>query len=527
MKRLEYIYFPVIILFLSAAFLVFHPGCSIFPGKGDDSDILLPDYWPTSGWRATYPEKQGMDSAYLADLLETIQTQNYPIRCLLVIRNGYLVVEAYFHPFQEGFWHVIHSCTKSITSSLIGIAIHQGYIAGEDRRVLDFFPEYSVENLDDRKESLTLRHLLMMASGLNTRDTAYYNWEGLTEMMASSDWAKYVLDLPMVAPPGTRFEYSNGVSYLLAAILQKATNRPGLDYAHMNLFSHLGIPASHVDWPMSPQGVVIGWGRIRMRPVDMAKLGFLYLQKGKWDTRQLLPADWIRKATQRQITTNTPIDGYGYQWWVTNQGYFTALGYAGQYIIVHPEKNLVVVFTSAFANQDLYFPGTLYEQYILDAARSNAPLPEDSQKQARLDNIIQEISNPNPQPIPPLPETAAAISGKTFYFETNSFDFKHISLTFTPGAEEAHLNFAFRDRNLQLPVGLDNLYRVTWQHSYWRAYKGMWENDTTFVLNYQIADWNERGTMRMTFTGNMVHLVFRDDISEDQWEMIGYFEERR
>jgi CubicO group peptidase (beta-lactamase class C family) len=508
---------------MTAACLLFYSSCKVSSGDtdGQDNQVPLPAYWPTSGWQSTSPEQQGMDSGRLADLLEAIRNENHAIRSVLIVRNGYLVVEAYFFPFQDGFWHIIHSCTKSITSTLIGIAIDQGLIANENERVLDFFPEYNVQNMNQWKEQLTLKHLLMMASGLETRDTWAYNWEGLDAMEASSDWAKYVLDLPMLEAPGTRFEYSNGVAYLIGTILQKAAQRSGLDFAHQNLFSHLGIPASHVDWPMSPQDIVTGWGRMRLRPIDMAKFGFLFLHKGLWDGNRLVSEEWVDKATRGRIYAGSSTENYGYQWWVDNEGYFMALGYSGQYIIVHPEQNMVTVFTSALALNDFYIPESLYNQYILDAARSDEAIAGNSSNQARLDNIITQIANPEPQPVPALPGTAAAISGTVYDFESNDYDFRYISLTFTPGEDEAQLNFAFRDRELRLLVGLDNVYRVTWQHSYWRAYRGAWENDNTFVIDYQLADYSERGSMRLTFSGNTVHLLFRNEKTGTEREMNG------
>jgi CubicO group peptidase (beta-lactamase class C family) len=531
MKHLKPFSLIAVIFFIFIACLVFNPGCKHSIKTPDDHvdpgypDVPLPGYWPTSGWQSTYPERQGMDSGRLADLLEYIRAQNYPIRSVLVIRKGYLVTEAYFHPFQEGFWHIIHSCTKSITSALTGIAIDQGFIENEEKKVLDFFPEYNVANLDQWKESMELQHLLMMASGLNARDSYLYDWEGLHNMEAGSDWTKYVLDLPMASLPGSSFDYCNGASFLIASILQKTTQKNGLEFGHENLFSYLGIPTSLVDWPMSPRGVAIGFGRMRLRPIDMAKFGFLYLHKGIWDGRQLISEEWIDKSTQRQIAANTLSDGYGFQWWIDNQGYFMALGYAGQYIIVNPGENLVVVFTSALPDSNFSIPESLYHQYILDAIRSDQAIADNSQEQARLDNIVRQLANPTPEPVPTLPETAAAISGKIFYFETNPYDWHFIGLTFTPGADEFWLNFSYGDRNLLLPAGLDNVYRVNFQYSYWRAYKGRWENNNTFLIEYQVADYSEWGSLRLSFDENRVTVQFREGQSGAQWEVSANLQE--
>lgn len=322
-------------------------------------------YWPTRGWRTSTPEEQGMDSETLDEMFETIQEQGYGIDSVTVIRNGYVVADATFRPFQPDSRHVVHSCTKSIISALIGIAIDEGYIESVDQPVLDIFSERTVANLDANKEAMTLEHVLMMASGLECRDSYLYRWRGLREMEQSDDWVQFMLDLPMAEPPGTRFEYCNGGSFLLSAIIQETTGMSAAGFAEEHLFSPLGI--SDVVWPSNQDGITIGWGELRMRPHDMAKIGYLYLNEGRWDGEQIVPADWVATSTRKHISA-TLQDGYGYQWWVADHGVYMALGYAGQYIIVVPEKALVVVVTSDLAERDFYVPQQLLNDFIIPAA---------------------------------------------------------------------------------------------------------------------------------------------------------------
>lgn len=189
------------------------------------------DYWLTAGWRTSTPEEQGMHSNILADMLEWIQIKSYSIDSVTIVRNGYMVADVYFYPFSKGQKHIIHSCTKSIMSALIGIAIDKGYIKNVDQPIVDIFSDREFSNLNEHKKSITLENLLTMASGLKCRDSYLYGWVGLEEMKNSNDWAQYVLDLPMAEPPGERFEYCNGVSYLLSVILQKTTNMRTLEFA--------------------------------------------------------------------------------------------------------------------------------------------------------------------------------------------------------------------------------------------------------------------------------------------------------
>lgn len=469
-----------------------------------------PTYWPTQGWKTSPPEKQGVDSEKLAEMLERIKSQNINIRSVVVIRNGYVLLDACVHPYQKDSWHIIHSCTKSITSALIGIAIDKGYIESVKTPVLEFFPGRTAANLDENKKNMTLEHLLTMSSGFQARDSYLYNWQGLAKMRASYDWTQYMLDLPMAKAPGTKFDYSNGVSFLLSAILQESTGINALDFAREHLFGPLGI--HNIYWPSSPLGITLGWGGMRMKPLDMAKIGFLYLNRGIWEGKQVVSSAWVEASTREQIKSGTLSDGYGYQWWVDEDGYFMALGYSGQYIVVLPQQNIVVVFTSALHSFNFFIPEMLLRNYIIPAAHSSKPLPDNPEGEKRLQSVLQAISNPKASPVPTLPEIAQKISGKTFVFDSNPMNFKRLSLDFRTKKDEALLTMSYRDRNFQVPVGLDNVYRLTNAVGYLRAYRGFWENDNTFVIDYQIVDFSERGKIRVTFEGDRMTVVSQEEV---------------
>ena len=372
--------------------LIFLVGCSQAAAT-ETPDVLQESNgaWPTQGWQASAPEAQGMDSGVLAAMLEDIQRQGHNIDNVTVIRNGYLVADAAIYPYEQDTKHIIHSCTKSIVSALIGIAIEQGYIDGVQTPVLDFFPGRSAENIDENKKSMTLDDLLTMSSGLNCRDSYLYRWSGLNEMRASSDWVQHMLDLPMAEAPGTRFEYCNGASFLLSAILTETTGMSAHEFADKYLFGPLGI--TDVIWPINPQGINIGWGELRMRPQDLAKIGYLYLRGGEWDGEQIIPSSWVEESTQKHIS-GTLEDGYGYQWWVDDSGIFMAVGYAGQFIFVVPEEELVVVFNSDLDDRDFYVPQVLLVDYIIPAVISLEPLPTDPEAEASLRLQIEALSKP-------------------------------------------------------------------------------------------------------------------------------------
>jgi CubicO group peptidase (beta-lactamase class C family) len=344
--------------------------------------------WPTDGWQTSTPEAQGIDSEALAAMLSGIQEYDPDIDSITVIRNGYMVLDVAIAPFRPDERHIIHSCTKSIVSGLIGIAIDEGAIAGIDQSVLSFFPDRTAANLDPEKEEMTLEDVLTMSTGWECRDSYLYRWRGISEMRASGDWVQFVLDLPMEHAPGTHFEYCNGASFLLSAIVQEATGMTAREFADEHLFGPLGI--TDVEWPTNPDGINIGWGELHLRPHDIAKIGYLYLNEGHWDGEQIVPAEWVAASTRSHIDA-TLQDGYGYQWWIDDDGFYMALGYAGQFIYVVPELDMVVVFTSDLPEDEFYTPQTLLEEAIIPAAVSQAPLPDNPEGVVLMESLVTEL----------------------------------------------------------------------------------------------------------------------------------------
>ena len=345
--------------------------------------------FPTDAWQISTPEEQGMQSKLLAEMMEHVKNNSFHIDSILIVRNGNLVFDAYFWPFSKNQKHIIHSCTKSIMSALIGIAIDKGYIQNVDQPITDFFPDKSVADFDDLKKTITLKNLLTMSSGLACRDSYLYRWAGLFEMRYSPDWAQYVLDLPMAEPPGEKFEYCNGVSYLLSVIIQNATKMKTLDFAKEHLFDPLGITDIH--WAISPQGVDIGYGEMWLTPHDMARFGWLYLNKGRWGNQQIVPSAWVKASTRGHIPA-TIFDHYGYQWWVDSAGYYMAVGYKGQRIFVVPEMNMVAVFTGDLTGRDSLISKKLLDAYIIPAASSSNPLAVYPEEKDRLDALLSSVA---------------------------------------------------------------------------------------------------------------------------------------
>ena len=342
------------------------------------------DYWPDDHWRTATPESQGVSSDILADMMAQLWQKNLQVDSVLIVRNGHVVLDTYQYPRTPDMKHDIYSCTKSISSTLIGIAIDKGYIQPVHQPMLGFFPHKAPRNTDRRKQAMTLADVLQMATGLNCRDSIYHDWAGLRAMRGSTDWVQYMLDLPMVEKPGVRFDYCNGASFLLTAIIQEATGQSGLAFAQEHLFRPLGI--HDIDWPANSRGQTIGWGQLHMRPRDMARFGYLFLQKGRWKGRQVVSARWVAEATRQHIPVGRQ-SGYGYQWWVMDSGDYMAIGYGGQRIYISPENNMVVVFTARLNKLTRFLPANLLQRYILPAVKSDRPLPPNETAFNRLTSL--------------------------------------------------------------------------------------------------------------------------------------------
>ena len=355
------------------------------------TELAFSDYWPQEKWRTSSPESQGMSSEILSDMLDVLWKEDHKIDSIIVIRNGYMVLESYKYPeMQQHFKHQIYSCTKSVSSALIGIAIDKGYIKSINQSLLEFFPEKSPFDQNASKLEITLNHLLIMATGLKCEDTKAYDFKGLKEMWQTEDWVQYMIDLPLIEQPGSRFEYCNGASSLLTAIIQKTTGGTAYEFAKKHLFSPLGILDIH--WK-SNSGVTIGYSDLTMRPLDMARFGYLFLKDGKWNNRQILSPEWVAESTKKQIN-NSETDGYGYQWWIIGPNIYAALGSHGQRIFVLKDQNMVVVFTGQLKDVRDRQPDELLYNYIITAIKSGTPLPENQPMRERLNVLNTQLQAP-------------------------------------------------------------------------------------------------------------------------------------
>lgn len=453
--------------------------------------------WPTHSWQHSTPEAQGMDSRVLADAFAYIRDHRISIHSLVIIRNGHVVLDAYFWPFKDGQLHDVASVTKSVTSTLVGIAVGRGEL-GLRQPLTSIFDRRTIANLDARKKRVTIEHLLTMAGGLDCR--ADRREVTLTQMMRSPHWIQFMLDLPMREEPGSRFEYCSGGMHLLSGAITAATGLSASAFAQRELFDPLGI--RNFAWPTDGQGVSHGWGDLHLEPRDMAKLGYLWLNNGRWEGQQLIPEDWIAAAVQTQSHPVRDSHKYGYGFWVypdRNPPEFEALGRGGQRISVIPARNLVVVFAGGE-----FEPGDI-GAFIGRAIKSDRPLPEDTEATTRLAASVRDAARP-PRKSHLASTLERTISGRRYRVAANPLDLKSFVLTFS-GSTVAQLELELSDRNDgPRPVGLDGLPRVSpgGRFDLPVAVCGTWESDNTFMLEYNEIGNINTYRFQLTFSGGGV-----------------------
>lgn len=345
------------------------------------------NYYPEKEWRISTPEQQGMDSQILLNMFEIFGNKGR----IIIIKNGYLVTD-YNQSYLKKDIHHIHSCTKSIISALIGDAIEDGYIKNINQNVLNFFPEYkNIKNLDKRKRKLTLYHLLTMSSGMKWCDNPNIN---SNEMSNSPNWAQYVLDQPMIEEPGQVWNYNSGGSQLLSVIIQKTTGKSAQAYSTEKIFKPLGI--TKVNWWKDQKGhSTAGWG-LHLTSFDIAKIGYLFLQNGRWKDKQVISEYWVKESTKNQISVESGFgngSGYGYQWWVYTDLPFYAYKAWGSFgkhsvmIIVIPNLDMVVVLAG-----DNSADKSILKSFIIPSVKSLKALPPNTQKVKELKKEIDMSS---------------------------------------------------------------------------------------------------------------------------------------
>ena len=487
-------------------------------GKTETATPPPPDYWPTENWQTSTPEEQGIDSAKLAEGLLEMREKDIRIHSLLLIRNGRVFLDAYFYPYDGSTVHDMASVGKSITTTLIGIAIDQGKLKFDDP-MLSFFPDIKITNPDPRIEKVTVRDLAMMANGLEFTGLEQ-DEHTLAVMETSDDWLKNAVDRKMASKPGTKFVYDSPGMHILSGILQNTTGMTELEFARQNLFGPLGI--KDVIWPSDPQGYTHGFGNICLHPRDAAKIGYLWLNQGVWDGKQIVSKQWVQETSKTQINTELG-DNYSYGWWISEEnGSVSAVfaqGRGGQYVQLIPPLNIIIVITGSGMNIDQVDP--YLTASVLDLEKPAPPNPDGVAKLNEALKVIQQP--PSAQPVPALPEMAATVSGKTYLFEPNAANIKNFRLDFDDSAE-AKIEITFDDIEEKYSglLGLDGVFRMTpGENGLPTGLRGQWTDANTFTMEVETIANREAFVYLIRFDGNTASMEIRERAQESGMTIIG------
>ncbi len=310
----------------------------------------LNDGWSTENFLA-----QNIDSTKFYQLFSQLKKGGHKIHSILLVKDNQLMVEEYFGDYHVAKTHDLRSTSKSIRALLMGIAVEKGFVDNINDPFTKYLPNLRPEkNLDPRKDQISIKHLMTMSSGLDCNDWDRKSKGQEDRVYKKNDWLQYTMDLPMINEPGTVSTYCSMGAILTAEIIGKTSGMSIDQFAEKYLFEPLGI--TQVEWNHTSKKKVIDSGkRLYMKPRDIAKIGQLILNKGKWNGQQIVSPEWIQEAT----TPKTKITGidYGYFWWnIPMKGKNgmilskTATGNGGQYIMVFPSMNLVAVFTGGAYN---------------------------------------------------------------------------------------------------------------------------------------------------------------------------------
>jgi CubicO group peptidase (beta-lactamase class C family) len=384
------------------------------PLKGRGAAPKVADELPRS-----LPEAQGVSASAVLAFVDEADKKIEAMHSFMLLRHGHVVAEAWWAPYDAKTRHELYSLSKSFTSTAVGLAIADGKLSVDDP-VLKFFPEDEPAEPSNNLKAMRVRDLLCMSTGHQTEPA-----------LASSKqpWVKTFLGHPVPHKPGTHFLYNTAATYMQSAIVQKATGKTVFDYLRPRLFEPLGI--DNPTWGASPQGVTFGGYGLSIRTEDIARFGQLYLQKGMWHGRQLIPSAWVETATARQTSNgsnpNSDWDqGYGYQFWRSRHGAYRGDGAFGQFCIVMPEQDAVVVITSGV--KDMQAVLNLVWDKLLPGMMTK-PLPADNETNRNLQTKLASLM------LPTQKGSAAAripkdVSGKMYSFSPNEQKVELLGLEF-------------------------------------------------------------------------------------------------
>jgi CubicO group peptidase (beta-lactamase class C family) len=374
------------------------------------------------------PEAEGVSSKAIITFLDSAAANTKTeFHSFMFLRHGKVIAEGWWDPFRADLKHTLYSTSKSFTSTAVGLAISEGKLHLDDK-VASFFPKYLPDTISVFLSELKIKDLLSMSVGQRR--------EPANMQSQDSAWVRTFLAAPIEFEPGTKYNYNSMATFMLSAIVQKVTGKKVVDYLTPGLFVPLAIEG--YDWETNPDGINTGGWGLRLKTEDLAKFGQLYLQKGKWNGKQILSKNWVKEATSLKIyqnpgmtqskrdSSNDSMQGYCYQFWRARNNSYMANGAYGQFVLIIPDKDALVVFTAE--SNDMWGELDMVWKYLYPGI-SDSKLPEDKKSSDELKRRSATLT----LPVPAKTENAklsSNISGKTFSFTENQRKLQSITLQF-------------------------------------------------------------------------------------------------
>jgi CubicO group peptidase (beta-lactamase class C family) len=470
------------------------------------------------------PERQGISSSAILAFVEAADKEIDGMHSFMLVRHGNVVAEGWWRPYDAETPHVLYSLSKSFTSTAVGLAIAEGKLSLDDE-VLKFFPEDAPADPAANLRAMRVRDLLRMNTGQQTEAPLRQDETGSTIQVP---WTKKFLAHPVPFKPGTHFLYNSPATYMLSAIVQKLTGMTVLDYLRPRLFEPLGF--ENPTWVTSPQGVSAGAYGLSVRTEEIARFGQLYLQKGKWKGRQLIPAAWVEEATARQTSNGSSPksdwdQGYGYQFWRSRHNSYRGDGAFGQYCMVIPELDAVVAITSGV--RDMQRVMNLVWDKLLPAMQATS-LPEDVAARRKLEAKLSGLMlwPPSGQPTAPV---AAKVSGRWYEFPENDRGIQAMALDFN--ADSPTLNVRTAKGETRLPIGigswaksrggftngLDQFLSVPTNPLV--AASGAWTAENVFTIKLALYETPFYSTLAFRFDGSRLWLDAEHNVAFGQTKL--------
>lgn len=453
------------------------------------------------------PEQQGISSAAILDFIQSADQKIDAIHSFMLVRHSHVVAEGWWSPFGPEIPHTLFSLSKSFTSTAVGLAISEGKLNLNDQ-ILKFFPEDAPADPSPNLRAMRVRDLLAMSTGQHSNEVAKI------QLDLPGEWTKEFLALPVDHKPGTYWYYNTPATYMLSAIVQKVTGQTVHDYLLPRIFEPLGM--GDPVWEKSSQGICLGGYGLSVRTEDIARFGLLYLNHGKWNGKQLVPAEWVAAATSRQASNGSDPDsdweqGYGYQFWITRHGLYRGDGAFGQYCIVMPQQDAVVAITSG--TKDMAGEMNLVWDKILPAMKPK-PLHADAQNLKNLQSALAGLKL-HLQQGSSSSTLAAQFSGKKFSFTENDQKIESAALDWSGENSPATLTLRMNgaEQRIRVGTGAWETGRMTFAANVARppveqlvAASGAWAADAIYKVKLAFYESPFCATLTLDFSGGKLSL---------------------